>query len=52
MMTDMVSEKQSKMKETLKIMGVEKNIYSLSYCIFRGITSIANAILFTIFFYL
>jgi hypothetical protein len=45
MMTDMVMDKQTKMKETLKIMGLDSGMYSMGYFVFRCLTSILNAIL-------
>lgn len=37
MMTDMVWDKQSKMKETLNMIGLSRRINSLSYLLFRFI---------------
>ena len=45
MMVDMVTDKENKMKETLKIMGLDKNIYSISHFVFRLITSTVAGVL-------
>ena len=38
MLNTMVKDKENKMKETLKIMGLNKSVYALSYIVMQGIT--------------
>ena len=36
-MNDMVKEKETKMKETLSIYGLQRSVYSLSYLLIQGV---------------
>ena len=46
--SQMVADKESKRRETLKIMGLSREAYSFSYLIMQGIVSTFAALLFTI----
>jgi len=47
-MNMMVSDKESKMRETLKIMGLSTNAYAISYILMQGILALISTLIFII----
>lgn len=47
-MNMMVSDKESKMRETLKIMGLSTNAYALSYIVMQGVLTLFASLIFIV----
>ena len=52
LLTDMVTERQSKMRESLKIMGLNQYVYAVSHLLVRLIFMSVIALIISLFIYL